>query len=608
MGKRNKNYKNENNSKEKQYKRNSRRQINWNFNNKSNNRREEDEEFKQRRNGSKKSSSYSSNSYNRNNGKRFPKRERNNCQNENINKIEDYFGENHKKREKNNFKNKDDENELEIILKEKENSLNKKEHKKDKKDKKSQNDDDANNKLIEDLKEKNKKLEEIINDKSNEIDRMKIEISRKNEIIEEFQKKEEELNEQINLLLNDTNNAKNNCKDLIKKNKELENEIKQNNKIMEHIRKVNPLIIYMQPTLIGLNNIGATCFMNSTLQCLSQTKDLTNYFLNEKNKDRIINNNISIKNKNEYQLSPIFLELIQKLWEINGPNSFSPNTFMNTINNMNPLFKSGQAGDAKDFIIFVLEQLHKELKQSININFQDENGTLNQYDKNSAINYFLNDFKKECSIISDIFFGFNETTNECLYCKNIYNSKGLNGPICYNYGIFNCLIFPLEEVKNMKNMQNNFINNNIVTLYDCFYYNQKSDYFTGDNRNYCNVCKQLYDSIYISKIFVSPKILVIILNRGRGNIYDVKLDFNEIIDITQFVQQKDCPQLIYNLYGVITHIGQSGPNAHFIASCKSPIDNKWYRYNDAFVTPITNLQKDVIEFGTPYILFYQKNY
>ena len=89
--------------------------------------------------------------------------------------------------------------------------------------------------------------------------------------------------------------------------------------------------------------------------------------------------------------------------------------------------------------------------------------------------------------------------------------------------------------------------------------------------------------------------------------YDVKLDFNEIIDITQFVLKNDYSQLIYNLYGVITHIGQSGPNAHFVASCKSPIDNKWYRYNDAIVSPITNIQKEVIEFGTPYILFYQKN-
>ena len=33
-----------------------------------------------------------------------------------------------------------------------------------------------------------------------------------------------------------------------------------------------------------------------------------------------------------------------------------------------------------------------------------------------------------------------------------------------------------------------------------------------------------------------------------------KLDFAESIDITQFVLQRDCPQLIYNLYGVFTQI------------------------------------------------------
>ena len=313
------------------------------------------------------------------------------------------------------------------------------------------------------------------------------------------------------------------------------------------------------------------------------------------------------------QLSPIYSELIKKLWEKNGPESFSPYNFINTIEKMNPLIKQGQAGDSKDFIIFILEQLHKELKKSVknnNNNIQEQ--PLNQYDKNNAFNHFFNDFQNECSIISDLFFGFTETTNECLNCKNIYNSQGLNNPICYNYQIFNCLIFPLEEVKKMKNnsIQCNNIQmnqNNRVNLYECFFYNQKTELFTGENRNYCNICKQLYDSLYTSKIFISPNILVLILNRGKGNIYDVKLDFTEIIDIGQFVLQKDKPQIIYNLYGVITHIGQSGPSAHFMASCKSSVDNKWYRFNDAMINPITNIQKEVIEFGTPYILFYQKN-
>ena len=189
----------------------------------------------------------------------------------------------------------------------------------------------------------------------------------------------------------------------------------------------------------------------------------------------------------------------------------------------------------------------------------------------------------------------------------------MNSPICYNYGIFNCLIFPLEEVKNMKNNSNQFKgiqnnnNNNIVSLYDCFYYNQQTELFSGANQNYCNICKQTCNSNYTSRIFISPNVLLLILNRGKGNMYNVKLDFTEKIDITQFVLQKDSPQMIYNLYAVITHIGKSGPNAHFVAACKSPVDNKWYRYNDAFVTSISTVQKDIIDYGTPYILFYKKS-
>ena len=165
-----------------------------------------------------------------------------------------------------------------------------------------------------------------------------------------------------------------------------------------------PINSYEYPTLIGLNNIGAASFMNSTLQCLSQTEALTNYFLKEENLHRIINNNLAKKNETP-QLSPIFLQLIKKLWSKEKMIWFSPINFMSTVEKMNPLFKTGQAGDAKDFIIFILEQIHKELKQPICYYYNNFNyiQPLNQYDKINALNNFVNDFKKECSIISDVF-------------------------------------------------------------------------------------------------------------------------------------------------------------------------------------------------------------
>ena len=471
-----------------------------------------------------------------------------------------------------------------------------------------------NNKLIEENKQLKKYISQMNEIQKNSENYLN-EINRLRQII-----KEKELIENNEKKINKEEKIK-----LIEKNKELEEKIKEKQNIYDKLlieieEKREELINGPQPILVGLNNIGATCFMNSTLQCLSQTKALTDFFLNKKNEDKIINNNIAVINKNDLQLSPIYAQLIKKLWDKNGPKSFSPNEFRSIVEKMNPLFKQGQAGDSKDFIIFILEQIHKELKKPNPNKNQNTVQTLNQYDKANALSYFFNDFQDQLSIISDTFFGINETTNECINCKNNYNLQGYyNNPICYNYGIFNLLIFPLEEVKNMRNNNiqyygynngyNNFPNNeaNRVSLYECFCYNQKVELFTGENRNYCNICKQLYDSNYVSKIYTCPNILILILNRGRNNIYDVKLDFAETIDITQFVLQPDKPRMIYNLYGVITHIGQSGPNAHFIASCKSQINNKWYRFNDAFVTPITDFQKEIHDFSTPYILFYQKS-
>ena len=411
-------------------------------------------------------------------------------------------------------------------------------------------------------------------------------------------------------------------------NKEINNNNENNiNKNNEYILKKNeniPIINtqiknYSKPTLIGLNNVGANSFINSILQCLSQTESLTNYFMNEKRQNKIYNK-LKDDLKNGYlTLASDYVDLINKLWAKNESEfkSVSSEALINKINKMNPSFNKDGAGDIKDFIIFILEQLHRELKKSID-NDSKKPDCLNQYDRTNSFNNFFYEFKKDCSIISDIFSGIIETTNICLYCKKKYNSKNLSNPICYNYQIFNCLEFPLEEVKKMKYKNNNnndndnetnvIMNNleNIINIYDCFNYHQKNELFTGENKNYCNICKQLYDSIYSSKVYISPNCLILILKRGKEKIYNIKLDFPEILDITQFVLKKESPTIIYNLYGVLSRIGESRANSNFAASCKSPVDAKWYRYNDSLVNPITDVQKEVINFGTPYILFYKK--
>ena len=375
----------------------------------------------------------------------------------------------------------------------------------------------------------------------------------------------------------------------------------------------NILKIYKEPMLIGLNNIGAISYINSILQCLSQTPALINYFLNDSNKGVIMNNNINKENKNLPQLSPVFLKLIKILWDKNKKgSSFSPYDFMETVEKINRFFKMRKEGHPKDFLVFILEQIHKELKRSANSKNQPVIQPFNLYDKNNSFSYFMNAFQKERSIISDEFFGILETTIVCFNCKRIYSSQGMNYPESYNYGNFICLVFLLEKVKNFRNeycVNSNIqiIQTNSVTLNDCFSYYQETEILTGENKCYCLNCKQLYDTEFTCRIYSTPNILILILSRGKYNEYNIKLDFNETLDLTQFVEVKDHPQIIYNLYGVITHVEQSGSKTQFIAFCKSPINNKWYKYNNAIVNPVEDVQKEIINFGTPYMLFYQKS-
>ena len=81
----------------------------------------------------------------------------------------------------------------------------------------------------------------------------------------------------------------------------------------------------------------------------------------------------------------------------------------------------------------------------------------------------------------------------------------------------------------------------------------------------------------------------------------MKIDFPEILDLSIFVQNF-APNKRYELIGVITHLGQSGPGGHFIAICKSIVNGQWYTFNDQIVSPSSF--NGALNTGVPYILFY----
>ena len=144
------------------------------------------------------------------------------------------------------------------------------------------------------------------------------------------------------------------------------------------------------------------------------------------------------------------------------------------------------------------------------------------------------------------------------------------------------------------------LNNNIVDIKDCFDYNQKVEYFSGDNAMYCDKCKKQIDASIQELLYFLIQILIIIINRGDGKEFKVKVEFNEILDLSAYAKIGGT----YELISVITHLGESRFRGHFIVTCKSPIDKRWYRYNNDLVNEVNDFKSEIL--GDPYILFYKK--
>ena len=332
------------------------------------------------------------------------------------------------------------------------------------------------------------------------------------------------------------------------------------------------------PGIVGLQNIGATCYMNATLQCFSNIGRLKAYLINKDIYQDLENNKNSTK-----KLSFALAEVLKNLWEKLEHRFYAPNNFKNIISEMNPLFKGIAANDPKDLILFLLETMHNELNNPVN-NIPNNNQVPNSSNFIEVYNEFVNFFEsKNKSIISDEFYFFTNNASTCQYCSSVVNNAQSN----------NILFFPLEEVRKYKNY-----NHNYVSILDCFDYYQKDEIYPSF---YCNNCKLNYQAISQTKIISAPKTLIIDFNRGKGLEFNVNIVFEEYLNLRKYVYDKNSPYY-YELTGVICHFGSNDMGGHFIAYCKNSNNCEWYKYNDQIVSKCSF--NEVKENGLPYVLFY----
>jgi ubiquitin C-terminal hydrolase len=332
--------------------------------------------------------------------------------------------------------------------------------------------------------------------------------------------------------------------------------------------------VYDNNGIVGLRNLGNTCYINSIIQCLSYTLCLTDYILSNQiiSKQRS-RESLKIDQKiMRFQKS--YTKMLSDLWSSN--KIVNPHSFVTFFEEMFE-FKRGEQQDSCETLLYILDTLHESLKYNVKMTINGKIITEADSLMTDAYKTWMTFYKNDYSDIKNMFYGLEFCkVSKAIGCKNDhevkfdpYSNIHLHLPTHGNH----CQLSELLDE----------------------YYTHKSE-----------VCKE--GCLQDRKLWFLPNIMIFVLKRfdNNGKKKDTVVEFPFDMDLTKFVsgEKNDSNVYKYVLYAVNYHSG-SANSGHYWSICKNTND-KWYSFDDENVCQISDFNKQNIVTENAYILFYHR--
>ncbi|XP_046386606.1 ubiquitin carboxyl-terminal hydrolase 32 isoform X1 [Ischnura elegans] len=164
----------------------------------------------------------------------------------------------------------------------------------------------------------------------------------------------------------------------------------------------------------GLNNLGNTCFMNAALQCVSNTRALTQYFTENMHLYELNRTNpLGMKG----HIAKRYGDLIRDIWS-GTAKTIAPLKLRWTIGKYAPRFNGFQQHDSQELLAFLLDGLHEDLNRVHDKPYLELKDSGGRPDVVVAQEAWENHILRNKSIIVDLFHGQLKSKVTCKVCSH----------------------------------------------------------------------------------------------------------------------------------------------------------------------------------------------